>query len=386
MRVLFSSSAGVGHLLPILGLAEAAVAAGHDVRVGVGASLGPIVERAGLAHVALGPASLLDVRAEIPGFMELDGPARAARMYETGFGRIVATAMAREIVELARTWRPALIVHEDMEMGSPVAAERLGIPHVTIQAAAWRPHRRPVQVDNQNAIRREHGLPPSRDLAGFDGQMWITNRPPALRDPSQPMPTPLGELRPGDGDRAGAEAVSPTTPWLDSLDGRPLVAVTLGTVQADRVDLLRPIVDGLATLEVDVVVGLGADPSTLGPVAGNVRVERYVPMSDLLPRSAVTIHHAGSGTTLAALAAGVPSLLVPIAADQPENAAAVVRAGAGRALDVGGLSAAEVAAAVRTILDDATMIARARTIAEEIAAMPDAAAAWALIETDAVHT
>jgi MGT family glycosyltransferase len=159
-----------------------------------------------------------------------------------------------------------------------------------------------------------------------------------------------------------------------------LVAVTLGTVNGHRLDLLRPIVDGLATLDVEIVVGLGADPSTLGPVPANVRVERYVPMSLLLPRSAVVVHHAGSGTTLAALAAGVPSAMVPIFADQPENAAAAARAGAAVVLDATRLTADAVAAAARRLLDEPTFTDQARAVAAEIAAMPSPAAVVVEIE------
>jgi MGT family glycosyltransferase len=234
-------------------------------------------------------------------------------------------------------------------------------------------------VDHQNAIRLEHGLTPDADLTGFDGARWFTNRPIALRDPGQPMPEPLGEIRPGDGDRLAADRTAGS--HREAGDRRPLLAVTLGTVNAHRIDLLRPIVDGLAALDVDAVVGLGGDPATLGPVAANIHVERYVPMSDLLPRSAVAIHHAGSGTTLAAAAAGVPSVMVPITADQPDNAAAVVRAGAGRVIELDGLTSDVVADVVRGMLDDAQMAARARTLAEGVAAMPDAAAAWSEIES-----
>ena len=201
-----------------------------------------------------------------------------------------------------------------------------------------------------------------------------------MRDPARPTPDPLCELRPEPDDRVGGDAAELPS-WLGATTGRPRVAVTLGTVNAHRIDLLRPIVDGLAGLDVEVVVALGADPSTLGAVAGNTRVERYVPMSLLLPRSAVVVHHAGSGTTLAALAAGVPSAMLPIAADQPENAAAVIAAGAGLTLDLAEVTAETIAVAVRRLLDEPAFEERARAVATEIAAMPDADAAMAEIET-----
>src|SRR4029079_18003677 len=94
MRMLFTSSPGVGHLLPILPVAAAAQAAGHEVMVGVCSSLAPLVTRTGLRHAALGPADLDVVRADIPGMVDMVGPDRTGLMIREGFGRKIAGALA----------------------------------------------------------------------------------------------------------------------------------------------------------------------------------------------------------------------------------------------------------------------------------------------------
>ncbi|MEO5941613.1 MAG: glycosyltransferase, partial [Candidatus Limnocylindrales bacterium] len=343
----------------------------------------PIVERAGLRHVPLGPAALAPIRDQVLGAADAVnavGRDRGLLMYREAFGRRIATAMADDVLALTADLRPDVLVHEDLELGGWIAAERRGIPHVTIQATAWRPANRVLVIEHLDEIRARLDLPPDPDLAGgFGAALWFTTRPPALRDPSRPMPPGFRELRPDPDDRAGGD-VPQSAIWLAGRPDRPRIAVTLGTVNGHRLDLLRPIVEGLAELDVEVVVALGADPSTLGPVGDRVRVEPYVPMSDLLPRSTVVVHHAGSGTVLAALAAGVPSALVPIAADQHDNADAVARAGAGLILDSADLTAASVAATVRTLLDDPVWAVRSRAVGAEIAAMPDATAALREIE------
>ncbi len=380
MRILVAASPGVGHLLPVLPIAAAAAASGHDVLVATGADLEPLVVRAGLRHVAMGPPNLGAAFSRIEGLRELAGRRRLLALVSQGFAGILATEFADGVALLATTWRPDVIVREDMEMGSWIAAEQLAIPTVVIQATAWRPPIRRAASGSQNALRLRLGLAPDPDLAGHDGALWFTTRPPSLRDPLAPMPTDVRELRPAADDRVGT-ANHGAPDWLVADPDRPRVAVTLGTVNADRVDLIRPIVEGLAGLDLDVVVALGADPATLGVVPPNVRVERYVPMSELLPRSAVVVHHAGSGTMLAAAGAGTPQVMVPIAADQPDNATLCVRAGIAIALEPRELTAAVVAAAATRMLDDASFADRARAVAAEIAAMPDAEAAVAEIET-----
>ena len=85
--------------------------------------------------------------------------------------------------------------------------------------------------------------------------------------------------------------------------------------------------------------------------------------------------HAGSGTMLAALAAGVPLVLLPVAADQPENADRCVAAGVGIALPAR-RRAAPTTSPARPGPSSTTRRYRtaARRVAAEIAAMPEPAA------------
>ena len=63
-------------------------------------------------------------------------------------------------------------------------------------------------------------------------------------------------------------------------------------------------------------------------------VERWVPQDEVLQRAAAVVTHGGHGSTMGALAHGVPCVVLPLfALDQWFNAAAVARAGAGIALD-----------------------------------------------------
>ena len=60
-----------------------------------------------------------------------------------------------------------------------------------------------------------------------------------------------------------------------------------------------------------------------------VRTATYLPLSRLLPSCAAIVHHGGIGTTSAALAAGIPQVIRPMAYDQFDNAARVERIGCG---------------------------------------------------------
>ncbi|WP_326552970.1 glycosyltransferase [Micromonospora sp. NBC_01813] len=94
-----------------------------------------------------------------------------------------------------------------------------------------------------------------------------------------------------------------------------------------------------------------------------------VPHDWLMPRVAAVVHHAGAGTTAAALRAGVPSVTVPAIADQPFWAARLVRLGVGaEPIPARRLTADRLADAIRTVVHRPEYAERARRLAARIAA------------------
>jgi UDP:flavonoid glycosyltransferase YjiC (YdhE family) len=132
------------------------------------------------------------------------------------------------------------------------------------------------------------------------------------------------------------------------------------------------ILDALEQLDLDIVamVGHDLDPALLGPRQATTRVVRYVPVTSLLETASLLVFHAGSGTMLAALAAGVPMVMLPVAADQPENAERGVAAGAAVALAPDARGADDVRAAAAVVLADPAYAVAAARLRDEILLMP----------------
>ena len=94
-----------------------------------------------------------------------------------------------------------------------------------------------------------------------------------------------------------------------------------------------------------------------------------LPHSWLFPRMAAVVHHGGAGTTGAALRSGVPSVLTPLAADQPSWARQVYALGAGPApLPFQTLTAARLAEAIREAVTNAARRQRATELGKQIQA------------------
>ncbi|NDZ83334.1 glycosyltransferase, partial [Streptomyces sp. SID10853] len=117
--------------------------------------------------------------------------------------------------------------------------------------------------------------------------------------------------------------------------------------------------------------GLSAGDDVAGALAGqdmagdDMLTVGQVPHEFLFPRLAAVVHHAGAGTASHALRAGVPSVPVPVTADQPFCASRLAAVGAGTpplpfaALSQGGAET-RLAEAVRTAVRDPSLRRAAR--------------------------
>jgi UDP:flavonoid glycosyltransferase YjiC (YdhE family) len=103
-----------------------------------------------------------------------------------------------------------------------------------------------------------------------------------------------------------------------------------------------------------VLTGNELSPTEISAPAG-IEVRGYVPHDAVLPGAALAITHAGTGTLLAAFAAGVPVVALPLGRDQPANARRTVELGLGCALAPEATSAQISTAVSRTLADSKSM-------------------------------
>jgi glycosyltransferase involved in cell wall biosynthesis len=118
----------------------------------------------------------------------------------------------------------------------------------------------------------------------------------------------------------------------------------------DPLVLVQRIADALATMPVRGVLttGRAVDPGEIEAPEG-VQVVRSAPHAEVLREAAAVITHCGHGTTIKALAAGVPLVCLPMGRDQLDVAARVVHRGAGVRLDPAS-DPADIAAALTRVL------------------------------------
>ncbi|MGW4000066.1 glycosyltransferase [Amycolatopsis sp. NPDC004772] len=366
MRILFTCRPAYGHLFPLLPLANAAKAAGHDVVFGTGEAFVPKVRELGFETHRVG-ISIRDAEAEA---QRRHGADAGFDVGITMFAELLPQATMADLRPLLPHLRPELVVYEQSDVGAGAVAQQSGIPAVSLVIGRSVPPEI-LSVAAERLAPLWDRLPADAMLGDACVDVW----PDSVRDPGSAAVPKVFRMRP-----TPYNAAVP----LPALPADGFVYLTLGTVVFGATHLLRGAIAALARLPVDVVVAVGpGDPAALGPVPENVRVAGFVPQAEVLKHAGLVVHHGGTGTVLGSLAAGLPQLVLPQGADQFANAEALVALGAAKALVGDAVRIDAIEAAARELLDDSTAREVAQGVAAEIAAMPapeavlDELVAWA---------
>jgi len=369
VKILVGSWPGYGHLLPMVPLIRAAQRGGHDVVVTSGSDMAGLVENLGVTAHRSG-LTLAESYARLPEGVKVselppeEQPLFAARHF-FGAG---AVDRARDVLDLMDTWRPDLVVHDTMELGSATAATVRGTPQVTHGYGPTVPGTTYFAVTIGSAIA-EAGLPDP--VAEVLAAPYLDICPPSLTG-SEPNPWPSTHpLRPDAGE-ADPGALDPLD--LSALPHPDTIYVTLGTIMNQAPAVFRAVIDGCARWPVNLVVttGPGVDRAQLGPLPPAVRTAEFLPQAAVLPLCRVVVSHAGAGTMLGALCHGLPQLCLPQGTDQPFNTAALLPTGAALALQPEEITAEGVAEALGRLLEDPSFQAAATRLRTEIEQMPTA--------------
>jgi MGT family glycosyltransferase len=139
---------------------------------------------------------------------------------------------------------------------------------------------------------------------------------------------------------------------------------------------------GLHDVDAEIVltVGNAFDPTTLGPQPTHIHLERYLPLGPLLARCSLVLFHGGSGTLGYVVASGLPMVIVPLGADQPENAARCAELGVSRTLDQAQLTPEHIREVVLDVLHTPSYRQNAKRLRDEFDALPGLDYAVMLLE------
>lgn len=383
---------------PALSLAAELVHRGHRVRVLADPTIEKSARSAGCAFTPWHEAPHFNSRAEqtaLIAALEGGNPYRAFRAVKVYAGKAMTSRFAHGVISTMRDF-PVDAILADGLPGILIGAQATGRPTAAIVA--------------QTYVRPTPGLPllgtgwsPGHSFLGKARDRWAPRMASWLLSPTLPRLNAVVEryeqLPLDDAselfDRCSRvlvmtspsfdfsapqlpENVTYVGPQLDDPDwaaetkwerqgSEPLVLVATSSIYQDQVDLLRRIAQALDQLPVRAVLtaGRAVDPEEI-PAGPNVQVLQAAPHAQVLREASVVVTHAGHGTVLKSLAAGVPLVCMPTSRDQKHNTVRVLRLGAGLRVSKGS-TPAQIAAGISEVLNRPQYVAAARRFADVLA-------------------
>ncbi|MGX8909857.1 nucleotide disphospho-sugar-binding domain-containing protein [Streptomyces netropsis] len=332
LRILIIPSPVVTHLMPLVPLAWALRAAGHELLVVGQPDVMGVARQAGLNAVSIGDRfGMEDVFRSmlVPGKRPIELWGRLDPAHLEHFPPVWKDHSDRVLpayLEFARAYRPDLIVADPMEFNSLVVGGLLGVPvlhhRFGVDAVS-----EPVRAAARGALRdscRGLGLDELPDPG-----IQLDPCPPGLQLPGLQQALPIRYV-PFNG---SGEVPSWLRQERPSAPGKRRVVVSLGTrtLALNGVPFMRALLrsfDGLRDVEAIATVP-EAFRDEIGAVPGNVRMTDPVPLHLLVETCDAVVHHGGSGTVLTTVHAGLPHLVLPQMADQFGHADQLVATGVG---------------------------------------------------------
>jgi UDP:flavonoid glycosyltransferase YjiC (YdhE family) len=375
MRIAFAANPLPGHIVPMIPLMRAALAAGHQVAVITGADAAEFVRTQGSPDIEVLTAGLPTLVAMAEMQRETGAsPATTPRPDTIAeyFAVRRVSATVDDAIRATRDWHPDVVVSEALDHVGPYVAAALGVPFLRHTLGPERPEViRSAMAAATARLAAERGvtLPPV--------SAWIDVYPEFLEDPGTVRVGRRIPVRPSAHGALGADTRA--TPAPDP-HRRPRVLLTMGTVFTDQA-LLDRIVTSLeqegfpADLVTTAVNGVQARATSVGSPVQVVNVP-FRPLAELLADVDAVVTVGGAGTVLGALAAGVPLVVMPLGADHAVNASRATAAGAAETVD----APEAVGPAVRHVLRDDGVQRSAQGIADRIRSLPSVASALAEVE------
>lgn len=411
-RIILATFGSLGDLHPVVALALKLRERGHQPEIATVVGYREKISALELPFHPLRPELSLSDEALIRRIVDrVSGPQYLLRDI------LLANVRAMHTDLLAATQGADLLVTSELVYAAPVVAEQLGLPRVSYALAplSYLPtHDAPVMplpigggvlralppwvMRGLNAaadivthgwwrpvreLRAVLGLGPGRNpisTGKFSPNLDLALFSSALQPPQPDWPRQTVQTGFLFYDEADAASTLPTEVEQFLAEGEPPIVFTLGSsavYAADR--FYEESAQAAVRLGRRALLLIGNNPRPAG-LPATILAWDYLPYAHVFPRASVIVHSGGVGTTAQAMRAGRPTLVMPFAFDQFDNAARITRLGAGRTTPRGRYNATTATRAIASLFDDATASATAERLAERIRAEDGVATACSAIE------
>jgi MGT family glycosyltransferase len=385
-RILISVVPASGHVNPIIAVAKALREQGHDVLIATDESYRLQLERADLNFTPL-PYPDGAVKRILEAFLK---PARWMSQLQfkppQAYFLDYLDILVDGLIAVVHDFKPDALLTDQNFYAGAIAADVCKLPYasfcaivntlftrdappyglgsdwvpcgdwqrllwiglrLSVYAVLWR-HDRVV-----NAIRKRYGLSAVKwDMLEQSPYLAIVPTTEAYEYPRQNVPSQMMYVGPVTAIARGETYDDFPWDWLEN-DDRPTLYVSMGTV-VGGLNVFREVIDVArgASWKAILAVGRDTDLNQFADAPDNVLLQNYVPQLKLLDHVDAVISHGGNNTVTDTLLHGLPLIVIPFSADQPESAGRVRASGAGIRIRPAKAKGNRLRKAIAAILND----------------------------------
>jgi rhamnosyltransferase subunit B len=409
LNILLPTVGSAGDVHPVIGLALALRARGHQTTILTNPYFQQLIEECGLGFLPVGTVE--EARAAVAD-PDLWHPRKGFMVVAR---KAILPAMP-SVFELIEKYADAntVVAASGISFGARIAQEKLGVPTATV-------HLQPSII--RSLV--DHGMAGTIRISSAQ-PMWLKKAFFRLADwmlIDRTLKQPLNEFRRTLGlpavDRVMHRWIhspqlvigffpewfaAPQTDWPphthlvgfplwdasdiavpreveDFIGTAPPLIFTPGSAAATLHKYFQESVDAARELDLPAMLVTNFPeqaPSNLPP---RIKVFGYLPFSKILPRAALLVYHGGIGTLAQTIRAGIPHLVVPNGHDQFDNGWRIEQLGLGRSIPQRRYRARPVAEAIRKLLNDEKLNTRCRDYAARLDSVAALTRACELIES-----
>ncbi len=411
-RILISVLPASGHVNPLVAIAQALQRNRHEITVATDVSYREQLARIDLDLLPLpyppGAVGRLLKAFQKPARWLVQLQPKPAQMYFLDHLDVLTAAL----IERIQQYRPDVLLSDLNFYAGPIAAEVCGLPYASfcaivntlhtpdvplyglgsdwhpsgdVRRLLWRVLRLPVgmvwgRYDQViNSVRRDNGLKPVRNgMLQYSPYLGLVPTTEAYAYPRRVVPPQIHYVGPVTSANRGETHDDFPWEWLD--DERPMLYVSMGTI-VGGVKVFQAVIElarGAAWKAV-LAVGRNTDVGQFADAPENVLVRNFVPQLAVLKRVDAVISHGGNNTVTDTLLHGLPLVVIPFSADQPESAARVKAAGAGIRIRPGLAHGERLRRAIEAVLHDPAYRQAAQSIQASYVACDGAATSARLV-------
>ncbi|MCY9010833.1 UDP-glucosyltransferase [Bacillus inaquosorum] len=368
-----------GHVNPTLALVKKLCERGHRVTYATTEEFAPAVQQAGGEAFVYHSSLTIDPK-EIKEMMEKNETTLS--LLEESF------SILPQLEDLYQDDRPDLILYDFIALSGKLLADKLHVP--VIKLCSSYAQNESFWLGNKDMLKRikeaeaefkayleQAQLPAvSFEQLAVPEALNIVFMPKSFQIQHETFDDRFCFVGPSLGKRTEQESL------LIEKDDRPLMLISLGTAFNAWPEFYKMCIEAFRNSSWQVIMSVGKtiDPESLNDIPANFIIRQSVPQLEVLAKADMFISHGGMNSTMEAMNAGVPLVVIPQMYEQELTAKRVDDLGLGVYLPKEEVTVSRLQEAVQAVAGDQEVLSRVKNMQKDVKEAGGAERAAAAIE------